>query len=493
MSKATVFLSHRAEYKELAQKVKDFIQNSSGGNIKVFISEDIAKGDNWRADIEAQLRDAKYLFLIYGAPHEDWAWCFYETGYFAALRATDPARKIYCLAREEIAPPGPLDNLQTVRNEKDFINLVLKIYASHEVECDSAEVRSKASEVARPLFSRLAEFTGCPRIYFEAKNADFTDEASLPTHSCLKAERQVMREVFGAQTDTILWRDLHLHAENHVPEGQKAFVKKWLDETCGAIIESRKMRFSTSQTVLIGPRGKRFRFILTSGRVEGDGRYRCEFLLLDEVGGPAVGMSSQLLSLLTNIRMAFRFKHELLQRMPRRGYCARNGEERRNLIMELYRLLTNLEAESAYRGNNNVHDLYDAFDSCESSRIRTIVEEYWPVVRQALFESLGLLQDGRFETQDGLQGAKLDRFHLVADVLRLLNDEFLFRCCARVTRKVEMSEEALAANQAQAQAIVNALQSGGSTRLVDTDDGMPGGMPPPAPTAALDPQNVSLH
>ena len=83
MAPAPVFISHRSEYGRVARALKEVIETASHGQIDVFISEDITRGNEWRPAIEKHLRDAK-PFLIYGAPYEDWSWCFYEAGYFAA-------------------------------------------------------------------------------------------------------------------------------------------------------------------------------------------------------------------------------------------------------------------------------------------------------------------------------------------------------------------------------------------------------------------------
>ena len=84
MALAPVFVSHRSEYGRVAHALKQVIETASHGQIDVFISEDIPRGDEWRSAIEKHLRDSQSLFLIYGAPYEDWSWCFYEAGYFAA-------------------------------------------------------------------------------------------------------------------------------------------------------------------------------------------------------------------------------------------------------------------------------------------------------------------------------------------------------------------------------------------------------------------------
>jgi TIR domain len=85
MGPAPIFISHRAEYGAIARGLKEVIETGAQRQIEVFISEDIPRGKQWRQSIEEQLRKADSLFLIYGAPYEDWSWCFYEAGYFTAV------------------------------------------------------------------------------------------------------------------------------------------------------------------------------------------------------------------------------------------------------------------------------------------------------------------------------------------------------------------------------------------------------------------------
>ena len=85
-----VFISHRHEYATQVAALKSAIEECSNGAVRVFISEDIPRGEEWRDELEKTLREASSLLLVYGTPEEDWSWCFYEAGYFAA-RCCDPA------------------------------------------------------------------------------------------------------------------------------------------------------------------------------------------------------------------------------------------------------------------------------------------------------------------------------------------------------------------------------------------------------------------
>jgi TIR domain-containing protein len=118
---APVFVSHRSEYGRIARALKQVIEAASQGQIDVFISEDIPRGNEWRPAIEKHLRDAQTLFPIYGAPYEDWSRCFYEASYFAATSAPASDRQTYCLIRPDVTPPSPLSHLQMVTSKDQLV------------------------------------------------------------------------------------------------------------------------------------------------------------------------------------------------------------------------------------------------------------------------------------------------------------------------------------------------------------------------------------
>ena len=78
MKPGTIFISHRAEYGSVVGELKNAIESTSRGKIHVAISEDLKGSERWRKAIEEHPEDAERLFLIYGAPYEDWSWCFYD-------------------------------------------------------------------------------------------------------------------------------------------------------------------------------------------------------------------------------------------------------------------------------------------------------------------------------------------------------------------------------------------------------------------------------
>jgi len=156
MVPGAIFISHRSEYADLVKALKAVIQETAQGQISVFISEDIPKGDDWRAKLEKSLQGAENLFLIYGAPYEDWSWCFYETGYFGAQPPCEGReRRIFCVKRKDIPVPSPLSHLQAIADETELVKALIEIYRQNKIAFDAGDLR------ARPVHRTQAVWKDC--------------------------------------------------------------------------------------------------------------------------------------------------------------------------------------------------------------------------------------------------------------------------------------------------------------------------------------------
>jgi hypothetical protein len=439
----TIFISHRAEYASLVRELKKAIETTSRGHIDVVISEDLSGAEDWREAIKSQLQSAKYLFLVYGAPYEDWSWCFYEAGYFAGTHpGPQHQRSIYCIARPEVDPPGPLSDLQMVTDKKRLIAGLIDIYNRNNVEYDSAKLRESISQAANGLFGRLEEFVSYPRVYFIAKDTDFAAHPDLPADAVLKGDPAVLMRLFGIGRHEVPWTDIVQPTADRTQQ-EAFFFCKWVEETKRIILAARQNRFIPPQTVLVRD-GQRVRFLLYVARSQGDGAYCCEFLVIDEVGGPALGLPQQQLALLTSVRMGFRFRYEFIKRfaIPAIGL---SDELRRTWIREIPRIIDSMLTESQARGNITLDDLQNAFGEYEADRIGVIVG-YWEGLKENLYGALGLSPDGKAISDQGLIGPNLEKYRLAFDALRLSNIEFLSRCCARVSGIMTRPEEELQNN-----------------------------------------------
>jgi TIR domain-containing protein len=452
MDPAPIFISHRSEYARVARDLKRTIENTSQGRLEVFISEDIPRvAGSWRQSIEKHLREAQSLFLIYGAPYEDWSWCFYEVGYFTAANPPGTVRPIYCLTRPNIEPPGPLSHLQMATGKDHLLRDLIDLYEHNGIEFDAGDLRTAVATLEPGLFGPIAEFDGYPRIRFTVRDADFAKKAEIPAAAVITGDPAVLGNLFRINTSSIAWADI---MDAAVTDEDRLFMSKWFEETRDIILAARKNRFVAPQTVLIGRGGLRFRTVLYRARIQGDGTYACEFLAIDDVGGPATGLSSQQLTLLTTIRLGFRFRAELIQKLGLDS-DAPSDQERLVRIQGIPRIVENLTIESKARGNINPDDLLAAFDSVESDRMQKLLA-YWPTIKREMYRSLGLTEDGKV-VGPGLAGPDIERYRTAFEALRLLNAEFLSRCCARVSRMMAKSEQELSENAKQLEAAIRKL------------------------------------
>jgi hypothetical protein len=456
MKPGTIFISHRAEYGRLVRELKKAIETTARGKIEVFISEELRGAEMWRAEIKSQLEKAESLFLVYGAPNEDWSWCFYEAGFFAGLDASRPQpRGIYCIARPNIPPPGPLDDLQMVTDAEQLITDLMDIYDRNKVTYDVGKLRDSISKAGGGLFSKLEDFVSYPRVCFTANDAEFGTGPNIPARALLKGERTLLTQLFGIGKDEVTWDEITEQTSTDRTDQERFFFSKWVAETKRIILAARENKFIAPQTILVTRGGPRYRFLLYQARKQGDGSYFCEFLLINEVGGPALGLSQQQLALLTSIRLGFRFRFELFGHFPNKPGDL-SGQEIAARIQEIPQIMDSLTTESNARGNPTLQDLQSAFDPDEADRIGELTT-YWKGLRVDLYDALGLSQDGERVSDQGLKGSNLEKYQLAFDAMRLINVEFLSRSCARVSQTMKRSDEELKKNAERIEKNVRAL------------------------------------
>jgi hypothetical protein len=465
MSPVRIFISHRAEYAGVAQDLKEAIElapqrgeleapaQTSQKRVEVFLSEDIPHGNQWLLAIKEHLREAKGLILIYGAPYEDWSWCFYEAGYFAAVDPGASNRRIYCIVRPTVPIPGPLSDLQAVKGRDDLIRALTDIYELNGVEVDAGKLRTLVTGLENRLFGQLTEFEGYRRVHFIAPDAEFGANGEIPGNARLTGDDTVLGDLFRFHSNSVRWADVVAAA--HTPAAEENFVPKWIEETTTIIVAARRNEFIAPQTVLIGRAGRRWRTLLHRARIQADGTYSCEFLAIEDVGGPTVGLSSQQLSLLNSIRMGFRFRSEVIKKFPY-DFHVLSQEDRRARIQEIPRVIENLTVESKTHGDISMENLLTAFDDKEGERLQKLVG-YWPTLQRELYKSMGLSSDGKTVLREGLLGPDVERFRTAFNALKLLNIEFLSRCCARVPRMMKKSERELSDSAKQIDQAVRAL------------------------------------
>ncbi|EHI99775.1 hypothetical protein CDLVIII_3201 [Clostridium sp. DL-VIII] len=82
--KPTIFFSHSSKDRDSLMKLRELIEEKTGGTINIFMSSDgqsIPFGSNWMYKIEEGLKDAKIMFVFVTPKSIDTGWIYFEAGY----------------------------------------------------------------------------------------------------------------------------------------------------------------------------------------------------------------------------------------------------------------------------------------------------------------------------------------------------------------------------------------------------------------------------
>lgn len=178
---------------------------------------------------------------------------------------------------------------------------------------------------------------------------------------------------------------------------------------------------------------------------------------MDEVGGPTVGLPAPVLSLITAIRMGFRFLYELIDKFADLDWEGLSPNERQSNVSEFQTILQNLLAESDARGNVDVSErnFYSAFDRVSAPWMRRLIANWEPIYAE-LTQTLGIL--GSAKISKSVSAENTNRFCEALDALRFLNLEFLSRCCDSVAKTMSVPTDELDANAVKLDLLVKAIR-----------------------------------
>lgn len=115
-----MFVSHRHEDAAIAAQLADKLPMYGGGNLELFLSENLDPGEAWRTQIQEALGEAELLLLLLTAPSDlssGWDWSLYEVGLFSSV--TDTQKRIVALSPPNLEVPPVLKKLQHIKAVPD--------------------------------------------------------------------------------------------------------------------------------------------------------------------------------------------------------------------------------------------------------------------------------------------------------------------------------------------------------------------------------------
>lgn len=109
-----VFFSFKEKDMETAATIVELLEGLSAGKLDITYQKDFTKefGRNFREYISKQIKKANWFILLFPDPKDEWDWCLFETGFFAAQLTS--ADRLFCIYPEGEKPPSPIETLQSI-------------------------------------------------------------------------------------------------------------------------------------------------------------------------------------------------------------------------------------------------------------------------------------------------------------------------------------------------------------------------------------------
>lgn len=125
-----VFISHSAEEKDVAIKIRSLLRNAFGRDFGVFISSDyrsIPGGDNWFESITGKLKSTKIVLVMLSKYSVDRRWINFEAGVGLGACARVIPLVFSSFGKDEVGPPLSLLQVRDTKIVKDVEGMLADI------------------------------------------------------------------------------------------------------------------------------------------------------------------------------------------------------------------------------------------------------------------------------------------------------------------------------------------------------------------------------
>ncbi|HTS16822.1 MAG TPA: toll/interleukin-1 receptor domain-containing protein [Verrucomicrobiae bacterium] len=218
-----VFISHKAADGSMIGGIRQKIQATG---IRVFASS-FEAGKQWRSRIYKELRASKFLLFFYTDTTVRYDWCFFETGFFDAVKKCthDAGKTIVVLCAKGVPIPSPLQDLQAVevepqdRSENLALEALLRQILHHARDLDSLNSRDQMDALKGACLKPFQ--TGSTRVQPFGDRLKLKFEESAVRKLLAKGEidsnvtASGALELFGfGRGTTTNWKSLTAHLES---------------------------------------------------------------------------------------------------------------------------------------------------------------------------------------------------------------------------------------------------------------------------------------
>lgn len=391
MAALQIFISHKSKDFEKASAVERALRTFTD-EVQFNIAENIPTGNDWSKWIKEKLSVSDILLLLYTDPTEEWDWCLYEAGLFTPLDREEQ-RRVICIYAQDSDPPRPLGLLQGVPASKDEIRKLLRTllitneFTPHRpplrpglqedaLDAPAAEIASLFSPTVRQAVDLI------PRLSVRVPHAaSFDDDLPADAHVELKANAgEIVANLFFESTT---WGALR----TAVPRQEGTF---WLDELARAAraVAHGQKPAPISSTFRAATGGQIYRPVLLNVEIKGDQPLVFSVGLVPEYAPETDFIAHESGNIFHLIRIANRFRWEILEPFMRRASRLRDDETRQTFCKQLKESILLIEAESERAGYLEQDNVIRAFDEPEDLELIERLYEQWYRDREELMQAV---------------------------------------------------------------------------------------------------------
>jgi hypothetical protein len=287
------------------------------------------------------------------------------------------------------APP-PLRHLQTVpANEKEVTLFLKQLFVEAKLQgmtrplnpalAEQPEELQRAAREIVELVSRKLVRTDFFSKYLSINITNPGDDKIDPDSKVCSDSSTL--EIFGLKDGEWTWGRI-------VAQAQKDQDHRWLQEVTRAVrLATEGNLFEPIQASFAHHGGKRYRPILYRMDNLADGSRVFKLLFCDEVSWQMSEIPKPIGILSTALRMAVRFRYEVLMKFRGRVAAMRRRRGNKDGMVELQQALTNIEMEALSRGITDEKQLLSIFDKEDEKREIETMFEKWRSMRGILLDA----------------------------------------------------------------------------------------------------------
>lgn len=386
---------------------------NAAGDLDVFLSEDILKGEDWQDKIEDALYNSDWFILLYSGSDEDWSWCHHEAGVFRGMMYPI-ARRIVVFHPPNVKLPKPLERFQAVKcadqtQPNDVDRFLCDFYG---VPCypDFKELNGilvAQDDDRKAVADKIIDSVG--KIVINKIEPDnelivrVLDVAHLrsdtfPTKACI--ESSALR-LFRFGTDKWSWGEFKQTLQTRDPDLAKRLDKYLWRVICDACKESIQRRHLMSiYTLFRAPLDSlNYKPILNSVEIAGDNSAMIRINFVHVAAGSQVDVRNKSIArVFTALNLAHRFRWEIIdlytdrEKVKQLVECdngesqMENGSSTGDGLGKVWEAIVHLETEARNRGVYDEDELPLEFGP-ERSKITSIFST-WEKKRQRLKEAI---------------------------------------------------------------------------------------------------------